>query len=116
MLTIIVNDAPYGIERAWNALRLASASASPEIGFKVNVFLMGDAVLAAKKKQRTPEGYYNIEKMLVSLLRKGVEVHTCGACINTRGLSPGDLVDGVEKGTMMGLARWVKESEKVLSF
>ena len=41
MLTIIVNDAPYGIEKPWNALRLASTSASDEIGMTVKVFLMG---------------------------------------------------------------------------
>lgn len=44
-LTIIVNGAPYGDERVWNALRLASTSAA--IGMNVNVFLLGNAVNAA---------------------------------------------------------------------
>ena len=35
ILTIIVNDAPYGIEKPWNAFRLASTSSTEEIGMKV---------------------------------------------------------------------------------
>jgi sulfur relay (sulfurtransferase) complex TusBCD TusD component (DsrE family) len=31
---------------------------------KVRLFLMGDGVVSAKKAQKTPEGYYNMEKML----------------------------------------------------
>jgi len=56
-LTIIINDAPYGIEKPWNALRLTSTSTTDELGMVVKVFLMGDAVLAAKKGQKTPDGY-----------------------------------------------------------
>ncbi len=39
----IVNDAPYGNERAYNALRLADALAARE-GLAVRLFLMADAV------------------------------------------------------------------------
>ena len=116
MLTIIVNDAPYGIEKPWNAFRLASTSISEEIGMTVRLFLMGDSVSAAKKGQKTPEGYYNMEKMLQSLVSRGVEVKTCGACIDSRGITEADLVDGVKRGNMKILATWIKESDKVLSF
>ena len=116
ILTIIVNDAPYGIEKPWNALRLASTSVSDEIGMNVRVFLMGDSVAAAKRAQKTPDGYYNMEKMLKSLVQRGVEVKTCGACIDTRGISESDLVEGVERGSMKILANWVKDSDRVVSF
>ena len=115
-LTIIVNDAPYGIEKPWNALRLASTSASIEMGMNVKVFLMGDSVVSAKKGQRTPEGYYNMEKMLRSLVNKGVEVQCCGACIDARGIEESELVEGVKRGSMKLLATWVKECDKLLSF
>ena len=82
----------------------------------VRVFLMGDSVLAAKKGQKTPEGYYNMEKMLQSLVSRGGEVKTCGACIDARGINESDLVDGVKRGSMKILATWIKESERVLSF
>ncbi len=73
-LTIIVNSSPYGDEKVWNALRLATTALSSSIGMKVNVFLLGDAISSAKKGQKTPEGYYNLEKMLSDLLSKGVSV------------------------------------------
>jgi len=116
MLTIIINDAPYGIEKPWNALRLASTSVGEEIGMNVRVFLMGDSVLSAKKGQKTPDGYYNMEKMLQSLVKRGVEVKTCGACIDARGIKEIDLVEGVQRGSMKILATWIKESDRVLSF
>jgi uncharacterized protein involved in oxidation of intracellular sulfur len=116
ILTIIVNDAPYGIEKPWNAFRLASTSVSEDIGFDVKIFLMGDSVLSAKVGQKTPEGYYNMEKMLKSLLNRGVEVKTCGACIDARGIKEEELLDGIGRGSMKILASWIKESERVISF
>lgn len=115
-LTIIVNDAPYGVERAWNALRLASASISGAVRSEVNIFLLGDAVSIAKRGQKTPRGYYNLESMLVGLIEKGVTVKACGSCLSARGLEIKDLVEGVGKGSMMILSEWVKESRNVLSF
>ncbi len=115
-LTIILNDAPYGTERTWNALRLASASASEAGKMHINLFLLGNAVSLAKKGQNTPEGYYNIEKMLTNLIKIGVKVRACGTCLRARGLNQNDLIEGVEIGTMMILAKWVKESRVVLSF
>ena len=115
-LLIIANDAPYGGEKTWNALRLAGASVTAEVGMQVRVFLMGDSVGTAKKGQVTPEGYYNLEKMLTDLVAKGVEVKTCGTCLKSRGISDVDLVASVQRGTMMILANWVKESDRIVTF
>ncbi len=111
--TVIVNDAPYGLEKTWNAFRLCSTAASE--GETVHLFLMGDSVASAKKGQKTPQGYYNMEKMLVALIIKGVEVKVCRTCINARGLSIPELVDGVELGSMKILVDWIRESDKVIS-
>ena len=73
MITIILNDAPYGIERLYNGLRLALALLKKDQ--KVSLFLMGDAVVAAVKGQQTPAGFYNIERMIKGLLRRGASVH-----------------------------------------
>ncbi len=67
---IIVNDSPYGIERPYNALRLAM-NLLKKPGVAVSVFMVGDGVLCARKGQKTPEGYYNIERMIQSIARKG---------------------------------------------
>ena len=115
-LTIIVNDPPYGTERLWNALRLASSLVSAAIGMNVNIFLLGDAVSAAKKGQNTPEGYYNLEQMLIDLIKRGVKISACGTCTQARGLLEENLIEGVKIGSMLGLANWMKESQKVLSF
>jgi len=115
-LTIIANEAPYGSEEIWNALRLANTCVTSEIGLTVKLFLMGDSVTAAKKGQVTPEGYYNTGKMISDLISKGVEVQCCGTCLKSRGVSDSELVLGVRRGTMLILARWIKESDKIVSF
>lgn len=112
--TIVVNDPPYGNEKLWNAFRLASTARSEGVG--VRLFLMGDSVVSAKTGQRTPEGFYNMEKMLVAMLNKGVEVKVCGTCINARGLDVSELVEGVERGSMKILVEWIRDSDKVISF
>jgi uncharacterized protein involved in oxidation of intracellular sulfur len=114
MWTIIVNDAPYGIEKPWNAFRLASTARSE--GVDVRPFLMGDSVASAKTGQKTPEGFYNMEKMLTALINKGVEVKACGTCINARGLDIPELVEGVEQGSMKILVEWIRDSDKVITF
>jgi len=66
----VVNDAPYGNERPYNAMRHAMNLVKRE-GMQVKVFLVADAVFCARKGQKTPEGYYNIERMVKSLAKRG---------------------------------------------
>jgi len=66
----IINDSPYGNERPYNALRLAMKLASRE-HTSVRVFLAGDGVNCAIRSQKTPNGYYNIERVLTSITRRG---------------------------------------------
>jgi len=66
----IINDAPYGNERPYNALRLAYNLVKRE-GVEVRVFLTGDGVMCARKGQKTPDGYYNIERMIKALASRG---------------------------------------------
>lgn len=66
----VINDGPYGNERAYNALRLAlNLVKQPQV--LVRVFLTGDGVLCARKGQKTPDGYYNVERMMSALARRG---------------------------------------------
>ena len=66
----IINDAPYGNERPYNALRLAHNLVKRD-RVEVRVFLVGDGVLCAKKGQKTPAGYYNFERMVKALDSRG---------------------------------------------
>ncbi len=114
---MILQSAPYGDERVWNALRLAKALTTATIGMKVNIFLIGDSVTTAKRGQKPPEGFYNLEKMLKDLIEQGTEVVACRTCLGARGLTQEDILEGVRVGTTVGdLARWVQESQKALSF
>lgn len=69
-ILFILNDAPYGNERPYNGLRAAMTLAKRE-GVSVRVFMNGDGVLCSKANQKTPDGYYNVERMLKSLARRG---------------------------------------------
>lgn len=112
----ILNSAPYGSEQTYNALRLAMALAAAEPAAKVRVFFMGDAVTAAVSSQNTPQGYYNIERMVQAVVAKGGRIKLCGTCCEARGFGSLPLVEGTEIGTMGDLARWTIESDKVLVF
>jgi uncharacterized protein involved in oxidation of intracellular sulfur len=115
-LTMIITSSPYGDERIWNALRLAEALSCSSEKVKVNIFLIGDAVNAAKKGHKPPKGFYNLEKMLADLVKIGATVNVCHTSANLRGLTEQDLVGGAKIGTITGLAKWIEESQKVLSF
>ncbi len=110
----IINDAPYGSERAYNALRLAGAMAG-KAGQRVRVFLMADAVGCAKAGQKVPEGYYNVQLMLGRVIRNG-EVGLCGTCMDARGLADGEVMEGARRSTLSQLADWTIEADKVLVF
>jgi uncharacterized protein involved in oxidation of intracellular sulfur len=112
----IINDPPYGTERAYNALRLAHALAKRDSTAEVTAFLMADAVLAAKGGQRTPEGFYNIERMLKRVLAAKGHVLLCGTCMDARGLTDGELMQGARRSTMDDLAAAAVEADKVLVF
>lgn len=112
---IILNDPPYGTERAYNGLRLALQLGRQE-GVDVRVFLMADAVGCARAGQTTPDGYYNLERMLRGVLRRGAEVAACGTCMDARGLDDGVLLEGARRGTMEQLGRWVVEADRVVTF
>ena len=66
----IVNDAPYGSERPYNALRLA-LDLVKRSEVQVRIFLIGDGVNCALAGQKTPDGYNNVERMLKSIARRG---------------------------------------------
>ena len=110
----ILNDAPYGNERTYNALRLAGAMAARE-DIQVRVFLMADAVGCAKTGQKVPAGYYNIQLMLGKVLRKG-DVALCGTCMDARGLKDQELIEGTRRSTLAQLADWTAEADKVLVY
>ncbi len=114
-ILIILNEAPYGNERSYQGLRLAGALLKLEPELDLTVYLTNDAVLCAKTGQTTPNGYYNIERMLRPVLRKGM-VMACRTCCAARGLEQKDLMEGVLITRLGDLAQATLEADKVLTF
>lgn len=111
----ILNDAPYGTERSYNALRLAGALVKRE-GQEVKLFLIGDAASCAKKGQKVPQGYYNIEVMLGHVARGKGEIGVCGSCMDARGLAESELAEGARRSSLADLADWTIWADKTLTF
>lgn len=111
----ILNDAPYGSERSYNGFRLAHALAKRE-GEQVHVFLIGDAVSCAVRGQRTPDGYYNIERMVRAITQRGGKVGCCGSCSDARGLTDDTRVEGAHHSSMDELVEWTLWADKVIAF
>jgi uncharacterized protein involved in oxidation of intracellular sulfur len=112
---LIVNDPPYGTERAYNALRLATSLLKRE-GEEAKLFLLGDAASCAKAGQSLPQGYYSLERMLKLFRAKGGEIGVCGTCMEARGLRDEELVEGSRRGTLDELTEWLLWADKVLVF
>lgn len=112
---IIINDPPYGTERMYNALRLAGGLVKVE-NHQITVFLMGDAVSGAKAGQKTPDGYYNVERMLRRIVNGQGEVLLCGTCLDARAIAEGELLAGTRRSTMEELTAATVAADKVLVF
>jgi uncharacterized protein involved in oxidation of intracellular sulfur len=113
---LIINDSPYGTERVYNALRLGHALLKKDPQTEVAVFLMADAVVAAKAGQKTPDGYYNVERMLKRVLASNGKVLLCGTCMDARGLDDAALMAGARRSAMEELATVTADADKVLVF
>ena len=113
---LILNDPPYGTERSYNALLLAIALPKHDPEAQVAVFLMADAVTCAKAGQKTPEGFYNLERMLGRVMSAGGRVLLSGTCMDARGQTAEEIIAGAVRSTMDELAQTTIIADKVLVF
>lgn len=111
----ILNDPPYGSERSYNGLRLAGSLSKAE-GEDVKLFLIGDAAACAKAGQKVPEGFYNIQVMLGRVVRNKAQVGVCGTCMDARGITESELLEGTHKSTLAELTTWTRWADKVIVF
>jgi uncharacterized protein involved in oxidation of intracellular sulfur len=80
------------------------------------VFLIGDAVSGAHKGQKVPSGYYNVETMLGAVLRHQGTIGVCGSCMDARGISDSELIEGARRSSMEELTGWTLEADQVIPF
>jgi len=119
-ITVVVGDPPYGKQRVYTALRFSLVALHE--GHQVNLFLLEDAVFAAKRGQQPPEmpvgdaGMPNCEELLQGAMKEGLTIKACRVCSMERGLQPEEVMDGVVVGSMVDLVNWVVESDKTVIF
>jgi len=114
-ILVILNDPPYGTEGSYNGLRLAGSLARRE-GTEVRVFLFGDAVGCALAKQKVPDGYYHLDRMVTAVVRQGGEIGCCGTCMDARALGDHMLVEGARRSTLEEATEWSIWADKVVTF
>jgi uncharacterized protein involved in oxidation of intracellular sulfur len=112
---MIINGAAYGADATYNAVRLAAALAKRD-EVTVRVFLMGDGVTVAMKNQKTPDGYYRLDRMISIVPRNGGQILCCGTCMDARGISEDMLTENAARSTMEDLATLTLAADKVLVF
>ena len=115
-ILIIINDAPYGTEKAYNALRLGSQMLKDHERAEINIFLLAAAVGCGVNDQKTPDGYYNIGRMVKGFITKGGNVKACGTCMDARGIGEDMLQDGVQRSNMAEFGQWTAGASKVITF
>lgn len=114
-ILIIINGSAYGLDSTYNAIRLAG-TLSKRDGIHVVVFLMGDGVSAAMHGQKTPDGYYKLDRMLSHIPSNGGDIACCGTCMDARGITDEMLIESARRSTMEELADMTLSSEKLLVF
>lgn len=112
---MIINGSAYGLDATYNAVRLAASMAKRD-DLEVTVFLMGDGVTTAIAGQKTPDGYYKLDRMLVPVLRGGGQILCCGTCMDARGITDEMLIEGSSRSTMDALTDATLAADKVLVF
>jgi uncharacterized protein involved in oxidation of intracellular sulfur len=109
-----LNEAPYGSDKNYNALRTAIQLQKQNPDIKIWIYLMSDAVTCAVPGQKEKTGQYNIGEMLAKIIQLGGEVKLCTSCAESRGVT--SVIPGGVMGTLVDLTKWIVESDKVLSF
>lgn len=114
-ILIIINGSAYGLDSTFNAIRLAATLAKRE-DVNTTIFLIGDGVTTAMTGQKTPDGYYKLDRMLDTVTRNGGAILCCGTCMDARGITDEMLIEGSSRSTMEALADHTIAADKVLVF
>ena len=57
-----------------------------------------------------------LEVMQRAVSRHGGEIGVCGSCMDARGITEAELVDGAHRGSMDQLTDWTQWADKVVTF
>ncbi len=113
-ILFLLNDAPYGNDKNYNALRTAILMQKQDPATTIWVYLMSDSVFCALPDQKERPGLYNAANMLSDIVQNGGEVRLCTSCAETRGVK--SIIPGAVFGNLKDLTHWIRESDKALNF
>jgi uncharacterized protein involved in oxidation of intracellular sulfur len=113
---IVLNDAPYGSEKAYNALRLARALQKQQPDMELRIFLLENGAFCALPDQAPPQGFYNAGEMLQRIIAGGAAVEACATCAEARGLKNIPLIEGVKVTSIRRMAEWTADSDRIITF
>ena len=113
-ILFLLNDAPYGSDKNYNALRTAIHLQKQDKRVSVFVYLMSDAVMCALNGQKVKQGAHDIAAMLTEIINAGGKVKVCTSCAETRGLS--QPIAGTDLGTLADLTTAIIEYDRVLTY
>lgn len=94
------------------AIRLAKTAINK--GHTVNLWLSGNATTLSKDKQKEFKDYSHLDKTLRDLMGKGLNVISCEACNQSRGIQKEDLIGGINRASMDLYLAKAAESDRVL--
>jgi uncharacterized protein involved in oxidation of intracellular sulfur len=66
--------------------------------------------------QKVPDGYYHLDRMILSVAQHGGDVACCGTCLDARGISEDMLTKGARRSSLEEFAEWVEWADKVITF
>ena len=71
----------------------------------------------ARDAAKPPTDYFNLGAMLKDLIAQGVKVKVCGTCKARCGLYKNEpYFDGAHEATMVELAEWVRQADRIVTF
>ncbi len=97
-ITIGILTRPYGSRNLTFVLKLSKAAV--EKGHNVKLWLSADSTTVLKKNQHKYKKRFHLEEDIKELLEKEVEIVACESCVEMRGVTEEDLIEGVPMKTM----------------
>lgn len=115
-ILFIINEAPTGNEKIYNALRTAKQLQKDYDNSEILMYLLADGAFCALPNENMPTGIYNVAQMTDDVIKKGGKVKMCTSCGEARGLREMKLLEGVEWSSLKDLTTWIAESDKILTY
>ena len=57
-----------------------------------------------------------MQTMLTAVIHRNASVGACGTCMDARGMTDAELVEGSHRSSMEELTNWTLEADKVITF